>query len=233
MKVQNTGAFIFDMDGTLVDNMAFHTRAWQQMLAEQGVEMDAGEFLVNTAGKTNREILPNIIAGLTEEKLLELGERKEELYREYFLASRKPVNGVVEFLEASQKLGVGMAVATAAPIRNVEFILDGLDLRKYFHAVTTAADIANGKPDPEIFLTSAKKLGAEPANCIVFEDAINGFEAAKRAKMIAIGITTVNSAEELIRLESVAETHADFRNLDPLVLTKRYLSKKANAPSEE
>src|SRR5829696_2732320 len=229
MTDSGTRAFIFDMDGTLVDNMAFHTRAWQQMLAEQGVEMDGGEFLVKTAGKTNREILPNIIGGLTEEKLHELGDRKESLYREFFLPSRATVKGVFEFLEASQKIGVKMAVATAAPNANVEFILDGLDIRKYFQAVTTAADITNGKPDPEIFLTSAKKLGVEPTNCIVFEDAINGFEAAKRAKMVAIGITTVNSAEDLLKLDSVSEAHADFSELDPALLIGRYIPIKAKA----
>jgi beta-phosphoglucomutase-like phosphatase (HAD superfamily) len=126
-----------------------------------------------------------------------------------------------------------MAVATAAPIGNVEFILDGLDIRKYFQAVTTAADITNGKPDPEIFLTSAEKLDVDPANCIVFEDAINGFEAAKRAKMVAIGITTVNSAEDLLKLDSVSEAHADFSELDPALLIERYLPIKAKASGEE
>ncbi len=216
-------AFIFDMDGTLVDNMKFHTRAWQQMLAEQGVEVDAEQFLVKTAGRTNREILPTIIKDLTDEKISELGERKETLYREFFLAERKPVAGAIEFLEASRRAGIKMAVATAAPNANVEFILDGLELRQYFVAVTTAADIKNGKPDPEIFLTSARKLGIDPASCIVFEDAINGFEAAHRAGMTSIGITTVNSADDILKLDSLVEAHADFNNLDPLALIERYI----------
>jgi len=233
MKDNGTNAFIFDMDGTLVDNMAFHTRAWQQMLAEQGVEMDGDEFMIKTAGKTNREILPNIFEGISDERLHELGTRKEELYRKAFLAERRTVPGVIEFLEASKKLGVKMAVATAAPNGNVDFILDGLDLRKYFDAVTTAADITNGKPDPEIFLASAAKLGVEPSNCIVFEDAINGLEAAKRAKMVAIGITTVNSAQDLLELDSVSEAHADFCGVDPAVLIERYLPERAKASSED
>ncbi|MEP7211603.1 MAG: HAD family phosphatase [Acidobacteriota bacterium] len=233
MTDANTRAFIFDMDGTLVDNMAFHTRAWQQMLAEQGVEMDAVEFMVKTAGKTSREILPKVFDGISDERVIELSKRKEDLYREAFLAQRKTVAGVVEFLEASQKLGIKMAVATAAPNGNVDFILDGLDLRKYFQAVTTGADITNGKPDPEIFLTSAAKLGVEPENCIVFEDAINGFEAAKRAKMVAIGITTVNSAEEMLKLDLVAEAHADFGDLDPADLIERYHPYTARKSNEE
>lgn len=216
-------AFIFDMDGTLIDNMRFHTDAWQQMLAENGVEMDENEFMVKTAGKTNREILPMIFEHLTDENLKELSDRKETLYRGLFLPERRPIAGVVEFLETARQNGIKMAVATAAPVENVEFILDGLELRKFFQAVTTAADIKNGKPDPEIFLKSAEKIGVEPRNCLVFEDAIGGFQAAHRAGMLSVGITTVNSAEEILRLDSVTEAHADFKNLDPVDLIEKYL----------
>lgn len=221
--------FIFDMDGTLVDNMKYHTDAWQQMLRENGVEMDAGEFLIKTAGRTNREIIPQIFADISEERLAELGDRKETLYRELFLQHRRPVDGAVEFLEASRELGVKMAVATAAPMANVEFILDGLDLRHFFEAVTTAADISNGKPDPEIFLRSAEKLGVEPRHCLVFEDALNGFEAAHRAGMKSIGIATVNPVERILQLDSVVEAHGDFNGLEPRALIGKYLSTRAAA----
>lgn len=216
-------AFIFDMDGTLVDNMRFHAEAWQKMLAENGIEMDAHDFLVKTAGKTNREIIPYLFTDTTEERLFELGERKETLYRELFLNERKVVGGAIEFLTEAQNLGVKMAIATAAPVRNVEFILDGLDLRKFFTAITTAADVSRGKPNPEVFLKSAEKLGVEPKNCIVFEDAINGFEAARRAGMKSIGIATVNSIENISKLGSVAEAHADFNDLNPAELIEKHL----------
>jgi HAD superfamily hydrolase (TIGR01509 family) len=210
------------MDGTLVDNMHFHTRAWGVMLEENGIEMDAHDFLVRTAGKTNREILPTIFPGISEERIDELGKRKESLYREYFLAERRPVGGAVEFLRAAKEAGLRMAVATAAPTGNVEFILDGLDLRKYFDAVVTAADVSKGKPDPEIFLKSAENVGADPVNCLVFEDAIGGFEAAHRAGMRSVGITTVNSAEDILRQPSVVGAYADFTGLDPLKLLEEY-----------
>jgi len=219
-------AFIFDMDGTLVDNMQFHTAAWRQMLSENGVEMDAEEFLIRTAGKTNAEILPAIFANISGERLHELGDRKEALYRKLFSAYRKPVAGVVGFLERTQQLGIKMAVATAAPNANVEFILDRLDMRHLFQAITTAADIANGKPNPEIFLRSAEKLHVEPANCLVFEDAFNGFEAAHRAGMRSIGIATVNPVEEILKRDSVVEAHKDFLDLSPDELIERYIPKK-------
>src|SRR5215204_3222231 len=229
MNLFERRAFIFDMDGTLVDNMRFHTEAWGKMLEENGVEMNAHDFLVKTAGKTNREILPTVFDGITDERIVELGNRKESLYREFFLPERRPLAGVIEFLEAAQSLGVKMAVATAAPVGNMEFVLDGLDLRRFFDAITTAADIINGKPDPEIFLRSAEKLRVEPANCIVFEDAVGGFEAAHRARMKSIGIATVNSVEEILRLDSVVEAHADFSGLKPQELIERYVPFQAKA----
>lgn len=226
MNNYETRAFVFDMDGTLVDNMRFHTEAWGQMLAENDVKMNAHDFLVKTAGKTNREIMPTVFGDISDERIAELGERKETLYRELFLEHRKTVAGAMDFLEAAQKLGVKMAVATAAPVGNVEFILDGLNLRRFFQAVTTAADITNGKPDPEIFLKSAEKLGVAPQNCLVFEDAIGGFEAARRAGMRSIGIATVNSIDEILKLDSVVEAHKDFVNLKPLELIEKYLPAK-------
>ena len=222
-------AFIFDMDGTLVDNMRFHTEAWGQMLAENNVEMNARDFLVKTAGKTNREIMPTIFGDVSDERIAELGERKETLYRELFKAHRKTVDGAIEFLEAARNLGVKMAVATAAPVENVKFILDGLNLRRFFQAVTTAGDIENGKPDPEIFLKSAEKLNVEPENCLVFEDAIGGFEAAHRAGMRSIGIATVNLIEEILQLDSVVEAHKDFGNLKPRELIEKYLPAKQSS----
>ena len=229
MNLFETRAFIFDMDGTLVDNMRFHTEAWGKMLAEQGVRMNAHDFLVKTAGKTNREILPTVFGEISDEKIAELGNRKESLYQELFLPVRKTVAGVVEFLEEARRLGVKMAVATAAPVANMEFILDGLDLRRFFDAITTAADIKNGKPNPEIFLKSAEKLQVESRNCLVFEDAVGGFQAAHAAGMKSIGIATVNSIEEILALESVVEAHADFSGLKAQNLIEKYVPFEARA----
>jgi beta-phosphoglucomutase len=215
--------FIFDMDGTLVDNMYFHMRAWVTMLAENDIKKNGEDFLVKTAGKTNREIIPEFFDNVSEEELLRLGNRKEELYRELFRPELSTVEGVVEFLEKSQKLGIKMAVATAAPIENMEFILDGLDLRKYFTVITTAADVQNGKPHPEGFLISAEKLGVEPEKCLVFEDAINGFEAAHRAGMKSVGLATVNSIETILELPDIVVVKKDFIELDPARLIENYL----------
>ncbi|MEP6787708.1 MAG: HAD family phosphatase [Acidobacteriota bacterium] len=219
-------AFIFDMDGTLVDNMYVHTDAWQRLLEENGVEMDAHKFLVATAGKTDREILPTVFGDISESRITELANRKQLLYREAYLPDRKPVAGLVEFLTESQELGIKMAVATASAIPNMEFILDDLDLRRFFDAVTTASDVKTGKPDPAMFLVSAQKLGVEPENCIVFEDAFGGFEAAHRAGMVSIGVATVNSIEDILKRDSVVEAHNDFMGLSPRDLVERYIGER-------
>jgi beta-phosphoglucomutase family hydrolase len=215
-------AFIFDMDGTLVDNMHVHTEAWGKLLAENGLEFNAHDFLVKTAGKTNREILPTVFGDISEEKITELAHRKESLYREMFLPHRKPIAGLVGFLTESKQLGIKTAVATASAKPNVEFILDGLDLRKFFDAVTTAEEVKNGKPNPDIFLKSAEKVGVIPRNCIVFEDAIGGFEAAHRANMKSIGIATVNSIADILRLDSVVEADDNFVNFNAKELIRKY-----------
>ena len=216
-------AFIFDMDGTLVDNMRFHTEAWRTLIEENGYEFDEHKFLVETAGQTNREIIPSVFGAVSNERLNELALRKEELYREVYVHHRKPVDGLEDFLDAASELGIKMAVATAASPPNMAFILDGLSLRKYFGAITTAADVKRGKPDPEIFLLSAERLGVEPKNSIVFEDAFFGFEAAKRAGMQAIGLATVNSAEDIMRTGAVAEVHSDYSEMRPDELIGKYL----------
>jgi len=217
-------AFIFDMDGTLVDNMRFHTEAWRTLIEENGYDFDERKFLVETAGQTNREIIPGVFGAMSNERLSELALRKEELYREAYLAHRKPVAGLVEFLDTAADLGIKMAVSTAASPANMAFILDGLELRKYFGAITTAADVKRGKPDPEIFLISASVLAVEPRNSMVFEDAFFGFEAAKRAGMQAIGLTTVNTAEEIMKTGTVAEVHSDYTNMHPEELALKYLA---------
>lgn len=222
-------AFIFDMDGTLVDNMHVHTEAWRQLIEENGFEFNERKFLVETAGQTNREIIPTVFGELDEDRLTELAVRKETLYREAFLPIRKPVEGVLDFLANAQSLGIKMAVATAASNPNMEFILDGLDMRQFFDAITTATDVKTGKPDPAMFLVSAAKMNVAAANCIVFEDAFGGFEAAKRAGMKAIGITTVNSTEEIMKAEAVVEAHPDFTSLDPSDLLARYLGAAVSA----
>ncbi len=209
-----TRAFIFDMDGTLADSMPFHEQAWNALLPELGVKVDRDEFFRWSAGLTNREIFPRLLGrALADNELQTLSERKETLYRKLYAPHCAPLRGVVDFLHESQRAGILRAVGTAAPPENVTLVLDGLDLRRYFQAVVGGADIQHGKPDPEVFLIAAEHLRVPASDCVVFEDAPAGIEAARRAGMQCVVVTTTLSAEKARMLpdtEHVRHIVADF-----------------------
>ena len=208
-------AFIFDMDGTLVDNMAYHSKAWLALFEGLGIHLDAEEFLRSTAGKTNPEILRMIIGyPLSEQEVQELSNQKEAHYRELYHPHLKAANGLLPFLLQAKDLGIPMAVATAAGKENIQFILRGLEIECYFKAVIGAEDILKGKPDPEIFLKSAQKLHTDPQACIIFEDSPNGVEAARRAGMKAILVTTSHQPEELGHQPALLLAISDFTVVD-------------------
>lgn len=208
-------AFIFDMDGTLVDNMKYHSKAWLALFQRLGIHLKADEFLRRTAGKTNSEILYNILGkNLTEYEIQELSDQKETFYRELYRPHLKAIQGLISFLSKAVELGIPMAVATAAGQKNIEFILRGLQIEPFFKAIVGAEDIRNGKPDPEIFLKSAERLEVTPEACLVFEDSILGIEAAARAGMRAILIKTSYKPEELGYQPALWMTISNFTELD-------------------
>lgn len=211
----NYTALIFDMDGTLVHNMPTHNQAWSDTLAEAGIQINLDEFNRATTGKKNIEILRMMLGEqLSEEEIARWSERKELLYRQRFACCREPLPGLLRLLEQAHAMKLPMAVATAAPPENVSFILDELDLRRHFKAVVNANDVKNGKPDPEIFLKAASSLGAQPQSCLVFEDALAGIEAARRAGMDAVMLCTTIEAREVEGQPHVLRAAPDFTHLD-------------------
>jgi beta-phosphoglucomutase family hydrolase len=210
-----TRAFIFDMDGTIVDNMAFHTKSWVAFFEQRGHAIDADEFFRATAGRQGHEIMRHYMGDhLTKEESAILDAEKEALYRELYAPHLETVAGFEQLIEEAQEQAVKLAVATAAPPANIVFTLDGLDLRRHFDAVVGAADVARGKPNPDVFLLAAERCGAAPENCIVFEDAPLGVEAARRAGMRAVVLTTTLPAEAFKEFDNVIAVARDFSELD-------------------
>jgi beta-phosphoglucomutase family hydrolase len=204
-------AFIFDMDGTLVDNMPFHMDAWVQLMAEQGIPIERDEFLRQTAGNTNAMILRRFInEALTDAEVDNLGEYKEELYRAVYRGNVNPLNGLHAFLLEARRQGIKLGVATSATPENIDFVLSEIGLREDFDAIVGAVDITHGKPDPEIFLVSAERLGVAPEACLVFEDAPAGIEAARRAGMRAAVVLTSLDVSELADAPHVMASAPDF-----------------------
>lgn len=207
-------AFVFDMDGTIVDNMAFHTDSWLRFFALRGQTLDADEFFRATAGRQGREIMRSYLGEhLTDDELALLDHEKESLYRELYAPHRKAVDGFDALIAQAKAQGVKLAVGTAAPPANVEFTLDGLDLRRHFDAIVGATDVARGKPHPDVFLKAAELCGVAPEHCIVFEDAPLGVEAARRAGMRCIVLTTTLPASSFAGFDNVIAIVGDFTEL--------------------
>ena len=205
-------ALIFDMDGTIVDNMAFHTKSWLAFFERRGQVIDPDAFFLDTAGRQGHEIMRSYLGEDVDH--VTLNAEKEALYRELYAPHLATVPGFDLLIAKAAAAGVKLVVGTAAPNENIAFTLDGLDLRSKFDAIVGAADVARGKPNPDVFLAGAEKVGALPENCIVFEDAPLGVEAARRAGMRAVVLTTTLPASAFAEFDNVICIAADFSELD-------------------
>lgn len=214
MDNQPIKAIIFDMDGTMVDNMAIHNQTWLDYLAEAGAQPDPRTFNDRTAGKTTPEIIRLYLGQhLGEAAIRDHSAEKELRYRRRFRLGAKSIPGLKELLHAARSRGIKLGVATSAPPENVRIVLESLDLVDFFDAVVNGEEIEKGKPDPEIFLTAAERLQTPPARCLVFEDSRLGVEAALRARMRVILITTGIPAEQALEISGVSKVIADFHQV--------------------
>ena len=208
-------AFIFDMDGTIVDNMAYHTQSWIAFFEQRGMAIDADAFFRTTAGRQGKEIIrAHLGEHLGDDEVARLNVEKEAVYRDLYGPHRKTVAGFDVLVNRARMEGVVLAVATAAPDANIEFTLDGLDLRRHFDVVVGAANVARGKPHPDGFLLAAERCAIAPEHCIVFEDAPLGVEAARRAGMRCVVLTTTLPAAAFADFDNVVAIAADFSGLD-------------------
>lgn len=208
-------AYVFDMDGTLVDNCGYHVAAWQAFARRHGKELTR-EQVLGWMGQTNRAYLERLFGRpVGEEEAARLGEEKEKLYRELYAPRLRPRDGLRELLARARAAGVPCAVATGAPRGNLDFVLDGTGLRDAFAALVDDSMYARGKPEPDCFLAAAERLGAAPKECVVFEDAVSGVVAARRAGMrvIAVGDTGAPAALRAAGAERVVSGFGEIAGL--------------------
>ena len=199
IKLNDFDAAIFDMDGTMINNMLYHQEAWIEFAKRHGLgELTEEEFKEKFAGRKNDQLVQMIFnKELSADEILMYSEEKEGLYRELYRSYIKEVAGLSEILHLLKVNNKKLAIATTAPKKNREFGLEALKIVDTFSVILGDEDVTKGKPDPEIYLETAKRLGVETSRCLVFEDTPSGVGAGKNARMTVIGIMTTHSAKDL------------------------------------
>jgi HAD superfamily hydrolase (TIGR01509 family) len=182
-------AVLWDLDGTLADSSEYHWQSWQAVLDQEGVRVTRDDFL-RTFGWRNEEILRLWIGpDVTPERVARIGDTKEEAYRDLLRAGGvEPLPGAAEWVRTLRAQGWRQAIASSAPRANIEVMLQVLDFTDLVDAYLGAEDVTRGKPEPEVFLNAAARLGVPPARCVVVEDAAAGIEAGRRGGMATIGV---------------------------------------------
>ena len=207
-------AFLFDLDGVVVDSNGLHVESWKEVARRHGFDCPDPEH-IGKCGLRTRAVIRDLLRWpVTDADADRIGFEKEELYREWIRRDGiRAIPGVLDFLAEAQRLGIPCAVGSSAPRENVDLCLRALDAERFFAATVSGADVARGKPAPDIFLKAAAGLGVAPRECLVFEDAPAGIAAAHAAGMRACALLTSHAREELADADFVA---ADFTGLSPL-----------------
>lgn len=206
-------AFLFDLDGVVVDSNGLHVESWKEVARRHGFACPDPDHIGKCGLRTSAVIRDLLRWPVSADDAARIGFEKEELYREWIRQDGiRPIPGVLKFLAQARRLGIRCAVGSSAPRENVDLCLAALGLREVFAATVSGADVQRGKPAPDIFLKAAEGLGANPRHCLVFEDAPAGIAAAHAAGMRALALLTSHTRDELEAADVLAP---DFTGLSP------------------
>ena len=205
-------AFLFDLNGTIIDDMQYHITAWHRILNSLGADVSLQRTKEECYGK-NGELLERIFPGVyTQAEKDRLSIEKEKAYQKEFKPLLQFIDGFEPFLQKIHGQGIKTAIGSAAITFNIDFVLDGLNIRHLMDAIVSADDVVHSKPHPETFLKCAEALGISPGDCLVFEDAPKGVEAAQNAGMDCIVITTMHSPEEFSSYKNIIGFIPDYKD---------------------
>ncbi|MDB5269521.1 MAG: hypothetical protein JWP58_2561 [Hymenobacter sp.] len=223
-------ALIFDMDGVLVDNTPTQARAFQLLFRDLGLKTNATKLLKRLNGMPAGEIIQSVFRHRIPKKELEgYAEQREFLYRTLYWSKRRALPGLIPFLQAARAQGFKIGLGTGSGGPTLSYILDHLDLRRYFDVIVGKDDVPKGKPHPDTYTATAAKLGVKPEDCIVFEDALLGEQAAYRAGMRCVAVATTLQAQDFQAPLAVIN---DFTGLTPARLLE-LLQQQPEAPKPQ
>lgn len=205
-------AVIFDMDGVICHTNPFHSIAFQKFFSKRNLNPTEAEYAEHMYGKNNGYILSHFLGRKIEgEELSLLEDEKEGLFREIYKSEVKEIEGFSAFLEKLKSEGILTAVATSAPKANLDLIIGTLGIGDQMRSQLASEDVAAHKPDPEVYLKSASKLGVKPENCLVFEDSFSGASAGLNAGMKVVGVLSSHTEDELPECDLYID---NYKNLD-------------------
>lgn len=210
-------AFLFDLNGTMINDMQFHNHAWHSILTKDlGASISFEAVKKEMYGK-NQDLLERVfgVGHFSQEQIDQISIEKEHRYQAAYKQHLTLIDGLAVFLEKAKQSGILMAIGSAAIPFNINFVLDNLNVRSYFSAIVSAEDVKNSKPDPETFTKGAALLGVAVEECIVFEDAPKGVEAAQNAGMNCVALTTMHTSEEFSTYQNIIAFISDYN--DPAI----------------
>jgi len=191
-------AVIFDMDGVICHTNPYHSIAFREFFSVRDLAPSDEDFAQHMFGKSNSYILSHFLQRpIAGAELLQMEEEKEGLFRKIYEPHVEPINGIVEFISDLKQHAVLVGVATSAPRANLDLIFSKVPLRDQLGSILASEDVNRHKPDPEVYLTSARNLSVSPAQCVVFEDSFSGVTAGLNAGMKVVGVLTSHTKEEL------------------------------------
>jgi HAD superfamily hydrolase (TIGR01549 family) len=207
----------------MINDMPHHIAAWHSIMNELGANITLERMKQECYGK-NDEVIERIFPGrFTAAEKTKMSIEKEWQYQKDFRTHLKLIDGLGKFLEEAYHAGIRLGIGSAAIMFNIDFVLDGLDIRKYFDAIVSADDVARSKPDPETWLKCADKLKLSPHECLVFEDSPKGAESAFNAGIKCVIITNVHQEEEFGKYENVVGFVNDFNDISISIIEQMNL----------
>jgi len=206
MSIGELEAVIWDMDGVIADTAPYHFQAWQEVFQKRGINFTTEDFKRNFGRRNDTIVRYALGENASPDEVDVVATEKEENYRRRVAQNIKSLPGAIELIRALKEHGVKMAIASSAPMENIQLVTRGLAVNNYFQVIVWGREVTEGKPSPQAFLLAARRLEVEPRNCVVIEDAVAGVTAAKRAGMKCLAVTNSHPEESLMEADVVVDT---------------------------